>query len=216
MILPAVGTLHAPPLHCPLIEGIRNGAAALDGGGADLHSFGIVECDLPGHSQLPGVALLPGGLRPTVPLITDDIPDGLGGQGVGLRGAAEGENAAGVGLLKNGVAAVPAFGGGYLPAQDRRVPQHGGNAQLGILLRVNGGGVDEQDGAGVLVNDVSDDVVLQFRFSHLGGGHQNQPPDLRVGEGVHDLPEVGRPADAVGSDLRAALRGQPPLFLGPF
>ena len=135
---------------------------------------------------------------------------------MGLCGAAQRQDAAGVGLLENGVAAVPAFAGGYLPAQDGCVPQHGSDAQLGILLRVNGGGVDEQDRAGVLVNDVPDDVVLQLGFSYLRGGDQDQPPDLRVGEGVHNLPEVGRPGDPVLTNLRAALRRQPALFIGPF
>ena len=215
MVFAAVGTLHAPPLHRPLIEGIRNGAVPFDGGRTDFHSLGVVEGDLPGHCQLPRVPLFPGGLCPAVALIADDVPDRLRCQGVGLCGAAERENAAGVGFLKDGVAAVPAFGWGYLPAQGRSIPDHGSDAEFGILLRVDGRGVDEQDGAGVLVYDVSNDVVLQLGFSHLGGRDQDLPPDLRVREGIHDLPEVRRPADAVGAGFRAAFRGQTALFLRP-
>ena len=110
VVLPAVRALDAPPLHRPLIEGVRDCAGPLDGGGADLHSLGIVESDLSGHCQFPWVALFAGRHRPAVPLVPNHIADGLGCQSVGLGGAAKRQYAAGVRLLQDGVATVPALG----------------------------------------------------------------------------------------------------------
>ena len=186
--LAAMGALGFPPFHGALGETLGDVAAPPDGGGADLHRLGVVEGCLPRHGQFPGVTLGAGGLRPAVSLIPEHIADGLGGQGMGLVGAAQRQDAAGIGLLEQGVPAVPALRGGDAPAHGGAVPDHGRDAQLGELPGVDGGRMDKEDAAGVLVDDVSDDVVENLRLSHLGRGHKNDMADLRIGESVHDGP----------------------------
>ena len=210
-----MGALGFPPLHGALGEAGGNGAAALDGGGTDFYSLRIVEGSLPGHCQLPGVAFGSGGLRPAVPLVSEHIPDRLRCQRVGLVGAAQRQDSAGVCFLKQRVSAVPALGGRDLPAQRGAVPDHGGNAQLGELPGVDGGRMDKEDAARILVNDISQHIVDDLCLAYLGRGHENDVADLRVAEGVHDGPEIGRPAGAPQPRLSAGLRGEVPLALRP-
>ena len=134
---------------------------------------------------------------------------------MGLVGAAQRQDAAGIGLLEQGVPAVPALGGGNPPAHGGAVPDHGRDAQLGELPGVDGGRMDKEDTAGVLVDDVPDDVVDDLRLTHLGRGHKNDVANLRVGEGVHDGPEVRCPAGAPEARLGTGFGGKVPLALRP-
>ena len=88
MILSAMWALGAPALHGTLVVAVSDGACPFDGGGADLHSLCIVESCLPGHSQFPGVTLIPRRFGPAVAFVAKNIADGLRGQGVGFGGAA--------------------------------------------------------------------------------------------------------------------------------
>ena len=216
VVLAAVGAFAFPPLHRALGVGRLDCAGVLDGGGADLQRLGVVERGLSGLGQLPGVALVAGGGRPAVALIPHDVADGLGRQGVGLGGAAHRQDAAGVCLLQDGVSAVAALGVRHLLFEGGAVPDHRSDTELGVLLGVNGRGVDEQDGAGVLVDDIADGVVEELRLSHLGRRHHDDAVHPGVGKSVHRLPEVRGAVGAPGAGLGAGLGGQAAVFLRPF
>ena len=204
-----------PPLLRPLQEQILNGAVSLDSGGGNGHGLGVVERGLTGFRQFPGVALGAGACRPPVQLVAHDIADRGRGQGRGAIGAAHGQHTAGERLLENGVAALPALGVCHLCPEGLAVPHHWGDTELGKLLGVVDGGVDVENAAWVLVDDVADTVQLKFRFAHLGGGNHDQQFHLWIGEGVHRLFQIGRPGRAPGPRFRRALRGEAALFVGP-
>ena len=160
MVLSAVRALGFPAFHRPFGIAVRNRADILDSGGADLHRLSVVERGLAGHCQPPGVALVSGGRGPTVPLVTQHIPDRLRRQGVGLGRAAHGQDTAGVSLLKHRVPAIPALGRGHFPAQRGTIPNHWRNTELGILFSVNGSGMNVENTAWVLVDDVADNIIF--------------------------------------------------------
>ena len=82
---------------------------------------------------------------------------------------------------------VTAFRCGDLLSQSRAVTQHRRDTELGILLRVNCCGVNEQNRAGVLVNDVADAVIQKLGLADLRCGHHDDVPNLWVRKSVHRL-----------------------------
>ena len=156
-----------PALHSAFGIAFCDNAGALDGGGRNLNSLGIVECGLSGHSQPPRVTFDACAGRPAVSFVTEHIPYRLRCQRVGLGRPAHRQDAAGVAFLQNRVGAVAALGVSHSPPQCRAVAYHGGNAQLAILLGIHGRGLDKQDAAGVTVDDVAHAVVHQFGFADL-------------------------------------------------
>ena len=87
---------------------------------------------------------------------------------------------------------VTAFRCGDLLSQSRAVTQHRRDTELGILLRVNCCGVNEQNRAGVLVNDVADAVIQKLGLADLRCGHHDDVPNLWVRKSVHRLAQIGR------------------------
>lgn len=92
---------------------------------------------------------------------------------MGLGRSAEGKNPARVGLLQDGVAAVPALGVGNLLPQCGAIPNHRRYAEFGILFCINCGRMNEQNAAGVFIDDIPDDIVLKLGFTNLGRGNKN-------------------------------------------
>ena len=86
---------------------------------------------------------------------------------------------------------VAAFRRGDLLPQSRAVAQHRRDTELGIFLRVNGCGMNEQNRAGVLVNDVADAVIQKLGLADLRCGHHDDVPPLWVCESVHRLTQIG-------------------------
>jgi hypothetical protein len=115
---------------------------------------------------------------------------------VRLGGAAHGQDAAGVRLLKNSVAAVSALALCNLCPERGAISYHGGDTQLAVLLGISLNRVDKKDGAGVDVNRSADDVVLKLALADLRGRHDNDVVDVRVRVCVHDLDQIGRSAVA--------------------
>ena len=76
--------------------------------------------------------------------------------------------------------------------------------------------MDKENAAGVLVDDVPDDVVEDLCFTNLGCGHKDDMADLRIGESVHDGPEIGGPVGAPQTRLGAGFGGKVPFALRPF
>ena len=162
MKLSAVGALGFPALHTALVEALFDSAGAFDGRGRDFHSFRVIERCLPCHSQIPRIALSSSGCGPAIPFVSDDIADWFRGEGVCFRGTAEGKDAAGVSFLQEGIAAVAAFGNDDFPPQGWTVPDHRRDTEFGKFFRVNRGRMDKENTAGVLINDVPDNIQFAF------------------------------------------------------
>ena len=158
-------------------------AVALDGRGGDLDRLGVVECGLTCFGQRPRVALGAGAGRPAVALVADDIAGRRGGQSRGAVGAGQGEHPARERLLEDCVATV-------LRLQGLAVADHRGHAEAAELPGVVDGRVDVEDAAGVLVDDVADDVELELRLADLRGSHHDYFVHLRIRKGPHGLLEV--------------------------
>ena len=86
---------------------------------------------------------------------------------------------------------VAAFRRGDLLPQSRAVTQHRRDTEFGILLRVNGRRMNEQNRAGVFVNDVADAVVQKLGLADLRRGYHDDVPHLWVCESVHRLTQIG-------------------------
>ena len=204
-----------PALHSAFGVAFCNNAGALDGGGRNLNSLGIVECGLSGHSQPPRVTFDACAGRPAVSFVTEHIPYRLRCQRVGLGRPAHRQDAAGVAFLQDRVGAVAALGVSHSPPQGRAVAYHGGNAQLAVLLGVHSRWLDEQDAAGVTVNDVAHAVVHQLGFANLRGGHHHKMVNFRVAKGVHRFSQVWGAARAPCADLGAGFTGQLAVLFSP-
>ena len=118
--------------------------------------------------------------------------------------------------MQNGIAAVTALGVADLLSQRGAVADHRRDAELGILLCVNGGRVDKQDRAGVLVDHIADTVIEKFRLADLGRGHHDDVPYFWVGPCIHRLAEIGGAFGAPRSGLCGALGRQAAILLRPF
>ena len=86
---------------------------------------------------------------------------------------------------------VTAFRRGDLLPQSRAITQHRRDTEFGILLRVNGRRMNEQNGAGVFVDDIADTVVQKLRLADLRRGYHDDVPHLWVCESVHRLAQIG-------------------------
>lgn len=87
---------------------------------------------------------------------------------------------------------VTAFRRGDLLSQSRAITQHRRDTELGILLCVDGRRMNEQNRAGVFVNDVADAVVQKLGLADLRCGHHDDVPHLWVRKSVHRLAQIGR------------------------
>ena len=134
---------------------------------------------------------------------------------MGFCRAAHRENAAGVGLLQNGVVAVAALGVADLFPQRRTVSDHRRNAEFGILFRINGRWMDKEDRTGIFVNDVANDIVQELGFADLRRGDHRNMTDAGIGKGVHRLAEIRRALGAPRSRLCRTLRRQPAVLFRP-
>lgn len=99
---------------------------------------------------------------------------------------------------------VAAFRRGDLLPQSRAVAQHRRDTELGIFLRVDGCGMNEQNRAGVLVNDVADAVIQKLGLADLRCGHHDDVPNLWVRKSVHRLAQIRRALCAPRSGLGCA------------
>ena len=189
-VLPALGAAVAPAFLCALVEAGLDVAGALDGRGRDLDGLGVVEGRLTGLGQRPRVALGAGARGPAVTLVADDVACGGGCQRRGAVGAGQREHTARERLLEDGVAAVLGLDIVHLCLQGLAVPDHGSDTQPAELPGVVDGRVDVEDAAGVLVDDVADDVELELRLADLRGGHHDYFVHLRIRKGPHGLLEV--------------------------
>ena len=215
VILSAGGTFMVPAFLCALAEKIVDLAVAFDGRRRDGDAHLVVEGGLPGLGQLPRIALCAGTDRPAVQLVADDIPDRHRGQRGGTVGAAHRQHAAGVALLENGVAALPALRVCDLAFQHLAIPHHRSDAELGELLRVLDRRMDVQDRARILIDDVADGVQLELALADLGAGDHDDQLQLRVGKGIHRLFQVRGAGCAPRSRLCAALRRQASFSVCP-
>ena len=100
---------------------------------------------------------------------------------------------------------VTAFRRGDLLPQSRAVTQHRRDTEFGILLRVNGSRMNEQNRAGVFVNDVADAVVQKLGLADLRRGYHDDVPHLWVCESVHRLTQIGRALRAPRAGFGRAL-----------
>ena len=167
MILAALRAAVAPALLCALEEAGLDVAVALDGRGRDFDGLGVVEGRLTSFGQSPRVALGAGTDGPAVTLVADDVPGGRGGQRRCAVGAGQGEHTAGEGLLEDGVAAVLRLDVVDFGLQRLAVADHGSHAQPAELPRVVDRWVDVEDAAGVLVDNIADDVQLELRLDNV-------------------------------------------------
>ena len=99
---------------------------------------------------------------------------------------------------------IAAFRCGNLLPQRRGVAQHWRNTELGILLRVNGRGMHEQNRAGVFVDDVADTVVQKLGLADLRRSYHDNVPHLWVCKRVHRLAQIRRALCAPRSGLGCA------------
>ena len=99
---------------------------------------------------------------------------------------------------------VAAFRRGDLLPQSWTVAQHRRDTELGILLCVDGCGMNEQNRAGVLVNDVADAVIQKLGLADLRCGHHDDVPNLWVRKSVHRLAQIRRALCAPRSGLGCA------------
>ena len=189
-VLPALGTAVAPAFLRALVKTRLDVAVALDGRGRDLDRLRVVECGLTCFGQRPRVALGAGAGRPAVALVADDVAGGRGGQSRGAVGAGQGEHTARERLLEDRVAAVLGLDVVHLRLQGLAVADHGGHAEAAELSGVVDGRVDVEDAAGVLVDDVADDVELELGLADLRSGYHDYFVHLRIRKGPHGLLEV--------------------------
>ena len=189
-VLPALGAAVAPAFLRALVKTRFDVAVALDGRGGDLDRLGVVECGLTCFGQCPRVALGAGAGRPAVALVADDIAGRRGGQSRGAVGAGQGEHPARERLLEDCVAAVLGLDVVHLRLQGLAVADHRGHAEAAELPGVVDGRVDVEDAAGVLVDDVADDVELELRLADLRSGHHDYFVHLRIRKGPHGFLEV--------------------------
>ena len=189
-VLPALGAAVAPAFLRALVKTRFDVAVALDGRGGDLDRLGVVECGLTCFGQRPRVALCAGAGRPAVALVADDIAGRRGGQSRGAVGAGQGEHPARERLLEDCVATVLGLDVVHLRLQGLAVADHRGHAEAAELPGVVDGRVDVEDAAGVLVDDVADDVELELRLADLRSGHHDYFVHLRIRKGPHGLLEV--------------------------
>ena len=178
-VLPTLGAAVAPAFLRALVKTRFDVAVALDGRGGDLDRLGVVECGLTCFGQ-----------RPAVALVADDIAGRRGGQSRGTVGAGQGEHPARERLLEDCVATVLSLDVVHLRLQGLAVADHRGHAEAAELPGVVDGRVDVEDAAGVLVDDVADDVELELRLADLRGGHHDYFVHLRIRKGPHGLLEV--------------------------
>ena len=211
----AVWALGYPAFHCAFDVGLGDGTVPLDGWGADLHRLGVVERGLSGHCQFPRVALSASTRSPAVTFIPQHIADGFRCQSVRLGGAAHGQDAAGVRLLQNGVAAVSALALCHLCPQGRTVSYHGSDTQLAVLLGISLNRVDKKDRSGVNVNRSADDIVFKFALADLRGRYDNDVMDARVRVCVHNFHQIGRSAVAPATLFSRCFRGQDAVLCCP-
>lgn len=211
----AVWTLRHPAFHRAFDVGLGDCAVTFDCRGGNLDRLCVVERGLPGHCQFPRVALSAGTRSPAVTFIAQHIADGFRCQSVRLGGAAHGQDAAGVRLLQNGVAAVSALALCYLCPQGRTVSYHGSDTQLAVLLCISLNRVDKKDRSGVNVNRSADDIVFKFALADLRGRNDNNVMDARVRVCVHDFHQIGRSAVAPAALFSRCFRGQDAVLCCP-
>ena len=118
--------------------------------------------------------------------------------------------------MQNGIAAVAALWIADLLTQRGAIADHRRDAELGILLCVNGGRVDKQDRARVLVDHIADAVIEKFGLADLGCGHHDDVPHLRVCPCVHRLAEVRGALGTPGAWFGSTLGRQAAVLLRPF
>ena len=205
----------APAFLCALVEAGLDIAGALDGRRRDLDGLGVVKGRLPGLGQRPRVALGAGARGPAVTLVADDVAGGGGCQRRGAVGAGQREHTARERLLEDGVAAVLGFDIVHLCLQGLAVPDHGSDAQPAELSGVVDGRVHIENAAGVLVDDVADDIELELRLANLRRGDHDDLVHLRIREGPHGLLEVRGALGAPRACLGRAFGGEAAVLVGP-
>lgn len=153
--------------------------------------------------------------RPAVALVADDIAGRRGGQSRGAVGAGQSEHTARERLLEDRVSAVLGFDVVYLRLQGLAVADHRGHAEAAELPGVVDGRVDVEDAAGVLVDDVADDVELELGLADLRGSHHDYFVHLRIRKGPHWLLEVRGALGTPRAGLGRAFRGEAAVLVGP-
>ena len=110
---------------------------------------------------------------------------------------------------------IAAFWRCNLLTQRRAVAQHRSDTELGILLRVNGGGMDEQNRAGVFVDDIADAVIQKLGLANLRCSNHNDVPYFGIGESVHRLSQIRGALCTPRSGFGCAFCGQAALRFRP-
>ena len=125
-----------------------------------------------------------------------------------LGRTAHGQDATGVRFLQDCIAGIAAFRRGHLLPEGWAVSEHGRNTELGILLRVNGRGMNKQDRARVLVDDVANAVIQKLGLTNLRCSHHDDVPHLGVGKCVHWLLQIWGTGSAPRAGFGGTLRRQ--------
>ena len=181
--------LYAPSFLCPSVKSILDRRSAFDGRSRTFKALCVIESSLTSHSQVPRIAFFTGRSGPAVTLITENISHRHGCQCMRFCTSAHDQHPTGIAFLQHRVVA----GSFCIPHQfleDFRVPEHGPDSQLAVLLRIVNRRLDQEDAPGILVDHVSDHVVERFTLADLRRRHNDDMTDVRIIPGVHNLLQV--------------------------
>ena len=213
--MPAIRARHIPFLFRDLLELCFDAALPFDNWRADDHGFLVPKGRLPLLCQAQRVALCSGAGRIAVNLVRQQNLDRAAGKARGAVCAYDGDVPAGEIFLHDGVAAVPALNIHLVP-QLRRVPYHRGQPVFGKSLSHVKRRLHHQDRGRGVIHVVPQRVQdKRIGLSDLRGTHNDYLADMRVSDGVHDLPLIWGLVRVPAARLCAALRRQHPVFVRP-
>ena len=157
-----MGAGHEVAALVALQEHALDAAEVLDGGGGAGDDFAVPVVLGAADAELDLVTFCAGRLGVAVGFVEEDDAAADATEAAGRVGADQAERSTGELLLEDGVGAVLGFGFADEAGEAGGVAQHWRNFFLRITLRVLNRGLNQHDGAGVLVDVVRDYVVKYF------------------------------------------------------